>query len=283
MFGSGRCSRSAASPAAPARPRSPTCRARRRPPVDASRCWSPTRAVRAAGWPRCAGVEVPRSLPRARRSSSPPGVSSSGGIYATGRDGLRVLATGPEFASRPRGRAAREAAARRARGARADRDRLRHARPRRRPDRRGRGDPHRLGPARDRARRRSAAAGARRRAPTGRQRAARRPARRAPDKAPLRELRQIAAERHAPLCSCPHLPASRRRDVATRGRGSAGPGAGDPRSAAAMISHRPHPRRPRANVSTSVVPTAQLRAARSASRPDARRRRSGSRGGSPPC
>jgi MinD-like ATPase involved in chromosome partitioning or flagellar assembly len=48
----------------------------------------------------CAGVEVPRSLGELADQLA-AGVPLGGGVYATGRDGLRVLATGPEFSSRP--------------------------------------------------------------------------------------------------------------------------------------------------------------------------------------
>jgi MinD-like ATPase involved in chromosome partitioning or flagellar assembly len=52
------------------------------------------------GLAACAGVEVERSLGElAQRLAA--GVPLGGGIYAAGRDGLRVLATGPEFSSRP--------------------------------------------------------------------------------------------------------------------------------------------------------------------------------------
>ena len=46
----------------------------------------------------CAGVEVPRSLGELAEQVA-AGVQLGGGTYATGRDGLRVLATGPEFSS----------------------------------------------------------------------------------------------------------------------------------------------------------------------------------------
>ena len=52
------------------------------------------------GLAACAGVEVPRSLGELAEQLA-AGVPLGGGIYATGRDGLRVLATGPEFSSRP--------------------------------------------------------------------------------------------------------------------------------------------------------------------------------------
>jgi hypothetical protein len=52
------------------------------------------------GLAACAGVEVERSLSELAQQLA-AGVQLGGGIYATGRDGLRVLATGPEFFSRP--------------------------------------------------------------------------------------------------------------------------------------------------------------------------------------
>jgi hypothetical protein len=52
------------------------------------------------GLAACAGVEVERSLGELAQQMA-AGVPLGGGIYATGRDGLRVLATGPEFSSRP--------------------------------------------------------------------------------------------------------------------------------------------------------------------------------------
>ena len=50
------------------------------------------------GLAACAGVEVPRSLAELAEQLA-AGVQLGGGIYATGLDGLRVLATGPEFSS----------------------------------------------------------------------------------------------------------------------------------------------------------------------------------------
>jgi MinD-like ATPase involved in chromosome partitioning or flagellar assembly len=50
------------------------------------------------GLAACAGVEVPRSLGELAQQLA-AGVPLGGGIYATGRDGLRVLATRPEFSS----------------------------------------------------------------------------------------------------------------------------------------------------------------------------------------
>ena len=47
-----------------------------------------------------AGVEVERSLGELAQQLA-AGVPLGGGIYATGRDGLRVIATRPEFSSRP--------------------------------------------------------------------------------------------------------------------------------------------------------------------------------------
>ncbi len=52
------------------------------------------------GLAACAGVEVERSLGELAEQLA-GGVALGGGIYAPGRDGLRVLATGPEFSSRP--------------------------------------------------------------------------------------------------------------------------------------------------------------------------------------
>ena len=52
------------------------------------------------GLAECAGVEVERSLSELAQQLA-AGVPLDGGIFATGRDGLRVLATGPEFSSRP--------------------------------------------------------------------------------------------------------------------------------------------------------------------------------------
>jgi MinD-like ATPase involved in chromosome partitioning or flagellar assembly len=50
------------------------------------------------GLAACAGVEVPRSLGELAQQLA-AGVALGGGMYAAGRDGLRVLATGPEFSS----------------------------------------------------------------------------------------------------------------------------------------------------------------------------------------
>lgn len=47
-----------------------------------------------------AGVEVERSLGELAEQLA-AGVALGGGIYAAGREGLRILATGPEFSSRP--------------------------------------------------------------------------------------------------------------------------------------------------------------------------------------
>ena len=52
------------------------------------------------GLAACAGVEVPRSLGELAEQLA-AGVALGRGIYATARGGLRVLATGPEFSSRP--------------------------------------------------------------------------------------------------------------------------------------------------------------------------------------
>ncbi len=59
------------------------------------------------GLAACAGVEVPRSLAELAEQLA-DGAPLGAGIYATGRDGLRVLATGPEFASRCHDNALRE-------------------------------------------------------------------------------------------------------------------------------------------------------------------------------
>ena len=69
------------------------------------------------GLAACAGVEVPRSLGELAEQLA-AGVPLGAGIYATGRDGLRVLAAGPEFSSRCHDNALREllAAAREAHG-----------------------------------------------------------------------------------------------------------------------------------------------------------------------
>jgi MinD-like ATPase involved in chromosome partitioning or flagellar assembly len=50
------------------------------------------------GLAACAGVEVPRSLGELAQQLA-AGVALGSGIYAAGRDGLRVLAAGPEFSS----------------------------------------------------------------------------------------------------------------------------------------------------------------------------------------
>ena len=50
------------------------------------------------GLAACAGVEVPRSLGELAEQVA-AGVPLGGGLYATAREGLRVLATGPEFSS----------------------------------------------------------------------------------------------------------------------------------------------------------------------------------------
>ena len=50
------------------------------------------------GLAACAGVEVPRSLGELAEQLD-TGVTLGSGIYAAGRDGLRVLASGPEFSS----------------------------------------------------------------------------------------------------------------------------------------------------------------------------------------
>jgi MinD-like ATPase involved in chromosome partitioning or flagellar assembly len=50
------------------------------------------------GLAACAGVEAPRSLGELAEQLA-TGVPLGGGLYATGRDGVRVLATGPVFSS----------------------------------------------------------------------------------------------------------------------------------------------------------------------------------------
>jgi MinD-like ATPase involved in chromosome partitioning or flagellar assembly len=72
--------------------------------LAAARQWTNPVLVADTGGPSgglatCAGVEVQRSLSQLAEDLS-AGVALGAGIYATGRDGLRVLATGPEF-SRP--------------------------------------------------------------------------------------------------------------------------------------------------------------------------------------
>ena len=69
----------------------------------AARDWTEPVLVADTGGPSgglaaCAGVEVPRSLAELAQQLA-TGVPLGSGIYATGRDGLRVLATGPEFSS----------------------------------------------------------------------------------------------------------------------------------------------------------------------------------------
>jgi MinD-like ATPase involved in chromosome partitioning or flagellar assembly len=59
------------------------------------------------GLAACAGVEVPRSLGELAEQLA-DGAPLGAGIYGTGRDGLRVLAAGPEFAPRCYGNALRE-------------------------------------------------------------------------------------------------------------------------------------------------------------------------------
>ena len=59
------------------------------------------------GLAACAGVEVPRSLGELAEQLA-DGVPLGAGIYGTGRDGLRVLAAGPEFSSRCHDNALRE-------------------------------------------------------------------------------------------------------------------------------------------------------------------------------
>ena len=65
-----------------------------------------------------AGVEVPHSLPELADQLAVRRGSSSGALYATSRDGLRVLASGPEFGSTFDPVQRGEIAGRRARGAR---------------------------------------------------------------------------------------------------------------------------------------------------------------------
>jgi MinD-like ATPase involved in chromosome partitioning or flagellar assembly len=69
----------------------------------AARAWTDPILVADTGGPSgalsaCAGVEVQCSL-RQLACQLAAGVPLRGGIYATGHDGLRVLATGPEFSS----------------------------------------------------------------------------------------------------------------------------------------------------------------------------------------
>jgi hypothetical protein len=59
------------------------------------------------GLAACAGVEVPRSLGELAEQLA-DGAPLGAGIYGTGRDGLRVLAAGPEFSSRCHANAVRE-------------------------------------------------------------------------------------------------------------------------------------------------------------------------------
>lgn len=73
--------------------------------LAAARQWTEPVLVADTGGPsgglaECAGVEVRRSLSELARQLA-VGVPLGSGIFATGRDGLRVLATGPEFSSRP--------------------------------------------------------------------------------------------------------------------------------------------------------------------------------------
>jgi MinD-like ATPase involved in chromosome partitioning or flagellar assembly len=71
--------------------------------LAAARDWMAPVLVADTGGPSgglaaCAGVEVPRSLGELAEQLA-AGVPLGGGIYATGRYGLRVLATGPEFST----------------------------------------------------------------------------------------------------------------------------------------------------------------------------------------
>jgi hypothetical protein len=59
-----------------------------------------------AGLAACAGVEVARSLSELAAQLA-AGAPLAGGIYATSRDGVRILAAGPEFSSHPTGEAIR--------------------------------------------------------------------------------------------------------------------------------------------------------------------------------
>src|SRR5262249_36758992 len=69
----------------------------------AARTWADPVLVADTGGPSgalavCAGVEVQCSFGQLADQLA-AGVALSGGIYATGRDGLRILASGPEFQS----------------------------------------------------------------------------------------------------------------------------------------------------------------------------------------
>jgi MinD-like ATPase involved in chromosome partitioning or flagellar assembly len=71
--------------------------------LAASREWAGPVLVADTGGPSgglaaCAGVEVPRSLPELAEQLA-VGKPLGAGIYATRRDGLRVLASGPDFSS----------------------------------------------------------------------------------------------------------------------------------------------------------------------------------------
>lgn len=71
--------------------------------LEAVRQWTDPVLVADTGGPSgglaaCAGVEVPRSLGELAQQLA-AGAALGGGIYAAGRDGLRVLAAGPEFSS----------------------------------------------------------------------------------------------------------------------------------------------------------------------------------------
>jgi hypothetical protein len=71
--------------------------------LAASREWADPVLVADTGGPSgrlaaCAGVEVPRSLPELAEQLA-FGKPLGAGIYATRRDGLRVLASGPDFSS----------------------------------------------------------------------------------------------------------------------------------------------------------------------------------------
>jgi hypothetical protein len=71
--------------------------------LAAAREWADPVLVADTGGPSgglaaCAGTEVPRSLPELAEQLG-DGKPLGAGLYATGRDGLRVLASGPDFAS----------------------------------------------------------------------------------------------------------------------------------------------------------------------------------------
>ena len=180
-----------------------------------------------------AGVEVPHSLPELADQLA-SARKLTGALYATSRDGLRVLASGPEFGSTFDPVQRGEIADRRARGARADRARLRHARPRRRPGVRPRGHARRLGLARNQARHQPRSARPRLHARDRRPRAARGGTRVAGSEgaAPRAQAAGGRAARAAGADAGSARP--RQRQARPSRRGGPGPGAGDPRSAPAM-------------------------------------------------